>query len=164
MFFILSSIASHDSSRVLADPASHRPARLMADTITFAPVPEKYTQSLKYIKKAKELAPHCPLVLWSYAGTLAMLEKDVEAIAIYKKIIRKPLKTLAFGECGEGMKRAQSMICDSYYRLSRCYTYLGNKRWGRYYLEKHIAERKNGTKSIYLMSKVKMILNEINAM
>ena len=74
-----------------------------------------YEKALEYVVQALELAPHCPLVLWDYAGTLDMLEYDEEAVQVYRKLIRRGDNRIAYGECGEGIRKARStwsMIAD----------------------------------------------------
>lgn len=41
-----------------------------------------YERALAFGQQAYELAPHCPLVLWDLAGTLDMLGRHRDAIAI----------------------------------------------------------------------------------
>ncbi len=62
----------------------------------------RYRQALRYEGQALRLAPRCPLVLWDYAGTLDMLGRTSEALRIYRRLIRRGVERLAFGECGEG--------------------------------------------------------------
>ena len=37
-----------------------------------------YQEALRWVEKAREIAPDCPLVLWDYAGTLDMLGRERE--------------------------------------------------------------------------------------
>jgi len=64
-----------------------------------------YKKALFYETQALRLAPKCPLVLWDYAGTLEMLGRDKEAIAIYRKLVKRGVDKIAYGECGEGRAR-----------------------------------------------------------
>src|SRR5687768_1235920 len=56
-----------------------------------------YRKALLYDTQALELAPNCPLVLWDYAGTLDMLGRNKEAIAIYRKLIKRGVDKIAQG-------------------------------------------------------------------
>src|SRR5512146_1689372 len=63
---------------------------------------KQYKRALRYSEKALSLAPHCPLVLWDYAGSLDMLQRSEEAIAVYKRIVQRGVNQIAYGKCGEG--------------------------------------------------------------
>lgn len=80
-----------------------------------------YEKALFYSKQALELAPNCPLVLWDYASDLDMLGRTKEAIAIYKKLVKRGVEGIAYGECGEGLAWARGLVADCLYRLAKCY-------------------------------------------
>ncbi len=109
----------------------------------------KYSLALTYAKKAHELVPNCPLVLWEMAGALDMLGKEEEAIDTWKKNLRRGLKRVAFGRCGEGMADARSLFANSRYRIGKAYKDLGNVRMARIYYRNYLKDRGNGAKSIY---------------
>ncbi len=77
----------------------------------------KYKRALAWHKKAYKLEPKCPLVLWNIAGTLFMLDRDVEAKAMYQNLLRRGVKRLANGRCGEGLRWAKRFIADCRIRL-----------------------------------------------
>jgi tetratricopeptide (TPR) repeat protein len=108
-----------------------------------------YKKALEIEKKALLLAPKCPLVLWDYAGTLQALDKDLEAIQIYKKLIRKGINRIATEECGEGIARARGLIADCYFRLSISLFEIGKKKEGLKAFENHLELRGPGCRSIY---------------
>src|SRR5271163_3121791 len=54
-----------------------------------------YKQAFKIGQRAYRLAPKCPLVLWDLAGTLDMLGRHREAIAIFRRLVRRNIKSLA---------------------------------------------------------------------
>ncbi|MGH9929563.1 MAG: hypothetical protein ACREA9_10065 [Pyrinomonadaceae bacterium] len=78
-----------------------------------------YEKALEIEAQALRLAPDCPLVLWGYAGTLEMLEREREAIKIYSQLIERGARPIAYGECGEGLARARGLIADSFYRIRK---------------------------------------------
>ena len=114
-----------------------------------------YSRSLKCELQAYAIAPHCPLVLWGLAGSLYMLGRENEALALYRRIVRRGKQKLAYGECGEGMARARGMYADCMYRISRCYGATGNRRLAITYLKKHLAERGPGCQSIYSLDEIR---------
>ena len=121
----------------------------------------KYRTAIDYVNKARKLAPHCPLVLWDYATTLDMLEHEREAIAIWKNLLRRGAKRIAFGECGEGLKRAKGLMLDCHYRLALTHRDLKKYRQAQYYMIKHINGRYPGNGSIYTLKEARSKLNQI---
>ncbi len=114
-----------------------------------------YEKALEYVEQALRVAPRCPLVLWDYAGTLAMLERNEEALRVYNSLIRRGVDRIAYGECGEGIRRARSLINDSRYRLGRIYASMGKFHLASKYLKAHIANRSRNCPSIYNVRDVK---------
>jgi tetratricopeptide (TPR) repeat protein len=114
-----------------------------------------YKKALEITKRALLLAPKCPLVLWDYAGTLQALDKDLEAIQIYRKLIRKGIKRIATEKCGEGIARARGLIADCYFGLSISLFEIGKKKAGLKAFENHLELRGPGCRSIYSIEYVK---------
>jgi tetratricopeptide (TPR) repeat protein len=115
----------------------------------------KYKKALVYEEQALALAPHCPLVLWDYAGTLDMLGQTKQAINIYNKLVRRGVNKIAYGDCGEGLSWARGLVADCLYRLANCYEMLGqNKKALDYYMQ-HLSYRGSGCRSIYQIREVK---------
>jgi RHS repeat-associated protein len=71
----------------------------------------------KSAKRAYSTNPYCPLVQWDLACALYKLNKNYEAIKIWKKIISKGENRIADDECGAGKKWAQSLINDSILKI-----------------------------------------------
>jgi tetratricopeptide (TPR) repeat protein len=113
-----------------------------------------YSEALKYVEKAKEIMPTCPLVLWDYAGALQMLGRHVEAIDVYNEITAKGIKKLAHGDCGEGLAWARGLIADSYFRISKSLDALGDKAQAEEAFIAHLDMRGPGCHSIYPLSKL----------
>jgi tetratricopeptide (TPR) repeat protein len=115
-----------------------------------------YSRALECDQQAFALAPCCPLVLWGLAGSLDMLGRTAEAVAIYRRILRRGKESLAYGPCGEGMARARGLYADSLYRISRCYAREGRRRLALRYLERHLDERGPGCHSIYPLADMRL--------
>lgn len=78
-----------------------------------------YATALDYTKRAVELDPECPLVLWDLAGTLAMLKRYPEAAYSYLKLLRRGM-AIGSDECGEGAEWARALLTDTLFRLAEC--------------------------------------------
>lgn len=123
----------------------------------------QYQLALRISKKALAMAPACPLVLWDHAGTLDMLNRTQEAIAIYKRLARRGPLAIARGECGEGLARARGLVADCLYRLGQCYSDIGRPRAARQALGKALAMRGPGCHSIYTLAETRAKLNQVQA-
>ena len=62
-----------------------------------------YKQSLHWGVMALQEAPYCPLAIWGYAGTLEMLGRHRESLALYRWLLSWGEDELAYGDCGEGL-------------------------------------------------------------
>ncbi|GAG36982.1 unnamed protein product, partial [marine sediment metagenome] len=101
----------------------------------------RYQMALRVSRKAVKLAPHCPLVLWDYAGALDMVGREREAIEVWKKLLKRGVHSVAYGPCGEGLAYAWSLLNDSRYSIACSYLDLGKVALGIRYLRAHIAHR-----------------------
>jgi len=115
----------------------------------------KYDIALDYIKQAKKIAPHCPVVLWYYAGTLDMLKRNEDAIQLYKNLIRRGIDKIAYGECGEGIRAARRLVNNSHYRLGLLYARIGNFHLAAKCIKTHIANRNRNCISGYKLRDVR---------
>ena len=122
-----------------------------------------YKRALFYENRAMKLAPHCPLVQWDYAGTLDMLGRDKEAIAIYRKLVRSGAEEIAYGPCGEGLAWARGLVTDCLYRIAKCYEDGGRYKTALAYYEQHLERRGPGCRSIYPISEVKKRVRELSS-
>jgi len=114
-----------------------------------------YEKALFYSGQALKLAPNCPLVLWDYAGALDMLGRTKKAIAIYKKLIKRGVEGIAYGDCGEGLAWARGLVADCLYRLATCYDELGQSDNSIDCYYQHIRLRGPGCRSIYSINEVR---------
>jgi tetratricopeptide (TPR) repeat protein len=120
-----------------------------------------YEKALFYSERALQLAPDCPLVLWDYAGAIEMLGRTKEAIPIYKKLVKRGIEGIAYGDCGEGLAWAKGLVADCLYRLAKCYDELGRHKNSLDYYYKHLQLRGPGCRSIYSISEVKARVKEL---
>lgn len=114
-----------------------------------------YKRALYWNVVALQEAPYCPLLIWDYACTLAMLDRNHEALLLYRWLLGWGEDGLAYGECGEGIRWARALIADCHYRIA-CIWH-EKRQWKRSTaeFEKYIALRKTGYGSIYALREVK---------
>jgi tetratricopeptide (TPR) repeat protein len=134
------------------DPCSHW---LLTRLSTTYYEEKEYDRALEYAEQTLKIAPHCPLVLWDYAGALDMLNRFSDAISIYKSLIRRGINRIAYDECGEGIRWARVFINDCRYRLGLAYASTGKFNLAKKYLREHISNRNGNTPSIYSLREVK---------
>jgi tetratricopeptide (TPR) repeat protein len=135
-----------------ADPDSH----WLLSRIALTYYEQKnYEKALEYEVQALELAPDCPMVLWGYAGELDMLEYDKDAICVYQKLLRRGSKRIAYGDCGEGIVKARSLVNDCRYRLACLYADTGDFSLAKKYINDYISHRNRNYTSIYDLREAK---------
>ena len=122
---------------------------------------KKYDEALGIIKKAKKIAPNCPVVLWYYAGTLDMLKRNEDAIQVYLDLIKRGADKIAYGECGEGIRAARRLVNNSRYRLGLVYARIGKFQSAAKYIKLHVANRNRNCISGYRLWDVKKDLAKI---
>lgn len=105
---------------------------------------KKYSEALKYSKKALMISPDDPLVIYDYAPILKMNGKIKEAIDNWKKIEKMGLNQIAFGEFGEGIRWAKSIKNNVYYHLAITYKEKKNVKEFKRYLQKNLKNRNRG--------------------
>jgi tetratricopeptide (TPR) repeat protein len=115
----------------------------------------KYKQALHWDVMALQEAPYCPLLIWGYAGTLAMLDHDDEALMLYRYLLSWGEEQLAYGGCGEGIRSARAMIADCHYRIACIWEEKRQWKKSTAEFEKYFALRKKGHGSIYSLQEVK---------
>jgi tetratricopeptide (TPR) repeat protein len=89
-----------------------------------------YQKALSYAKKAQQIAPECPLVLWDLAGALLATGHVQSALAIYRKLMTEGVAKASacpHGE-GEGPAWAVCLLIDSLFMAGVCQQRLGHKR------------------------------------
>jgi tetratricopeptide (TPR) repeat protein len=116
---------------------------------------KQYKRALHYELKALQIEPYCPLVVWGYAGTLDMLGRKKEALSVYRWLISWDEQRVAYGQCGEGIQAARSLIADCFYRIGAILEEQGQRKRAIAAFREHLSSRTRGTRSIYPLSKVK---------
>ena len=114
-----------------------------------------YASALPYSERAVALAPNCPLVLWDYAGTLAMLGRTKEALALFRRLVRRGIDSIANDDCGEGVAWSRGLVADCHYRMAHCYLDLRRKKEATHAFTCHLNLRGPGCRSIYPIQQVR---------
>lgn len=123
---------------------------------------QKYGQALLWEERALREAPYCPLTIWGYAGTLEMLGHLRESLLLYRRLLSRGEDDLAYGECGEGIQRARSLVADCHYRIACIWE--KKRQWKRAAaeFERYLGLRKAGYGSIYRIQDVKARLARVS--
>jgi tetratricopeptide (TPR) repeat protein len=121
-----------------------------------------YKKALQYSVRALRLAPYCPLAVWDYAGTLDMLKRRTRALQIYRWVISWGEDRIAYGECGEGIRSARSLIADCYYRIGCIHEDRRDRRKALNAYRQHLRRRRLGVRSIYPLAEVKRRMARLN--
>ena len=114
-----------------------------------------YDRALATGLQAYELAPNCPLVLWDLAGAFDMLDRHLEAVRLYRRLINCGVEVVAVGDCGEGRAWARGLIADCWYRTARCESKRGQRVRAAQSYEQHLKMRGPGCRSIYDIAAVR---------
>jgi tetratricopeptide (TPR) repeat protein len=116
---------------------------------------KQYRKSLQYVTQALQIAPYCPLAVWDYAGTLDMLGRKKRALQVFQWLISWGEKRIAYGQCGEGIRFARSLIADCYYRIARIHEDRRERGKTLQAYRQHLLRRKRGVRSIYPLPEVR---------
>lgn len=114
----------------------------------------QYRRALTIAKRAVALKRQCPLALWDLAGALEAVGRQSEAMMIWKRLLARGTKRLAYGPCGEGLAWAGSLVNDCRYSLACAYREQGAVKLAERYLDEHIRHRRRGVRSIYALREV----------
>ncbi|MBU0982815.1 MAG: hypothetical protein KKA42_03025 [candidate division Zixibacteria bacterium] len=117
-----------------------------------------YQKALEASKRALSSAPWCPLAIWSYACDLDMTGRELEAIALWKKLLHWGEERLAFGACHEGIRWAKITLNESRYRIGLSYMDLSRYGLAVRYMESHLNHRRRGLKSNFTKREVEKML------
>jgi tetratricopeptide (TPR) repeat protein len=118
-----------------------------------------YAKAMALDLRAVEIQPTCPLALWGLAGALDMLGQEVDASELYRRLIRRGPRRLATGRCGEGMRWANGLVADCWFRLGQIRVRTGRHRGAIAAFRRHLALRRFGS-SIYSATQVRSRLRE----
>jgi hypothetical protein len=90
-----------------------------------------------------------------------MLDRNKEAISIFRRLIRRGIDKIAYDECGEGKAWARGLIADCHYRIALCQRDLGRIKSAIKELDIHLGLRGLGCRSIYSLKMVRQKLSGV---
>ena len=114
-----------------------------------------FKRAVQYIEKALKIAPHCPLALWDLAHCKDMQNQWGEAVALYRKIIRRGVERIAHGDCGQGKAWARGLVADCHFRMAICYNDMRRKKLAIKAMKDHLGLRGPGCRSNYEIEHVR---------
>jgi tetratricopeptide (TPR) repeat protein len=104
-----------------------------------------YNSALEYSEKALNAEPSDYLVLNNHACILSVIEgKEKDAIELLERIIFTDSNKIEFGNHGEGMRWAKSLVNDCRVRLALVYLSINEKAKAIEYLNEHLEKREKG--------------------
>ncbi|MBA3987483.1 MAG: hypothetical protein H0X63_13140, partial [Flavobacteriales bacterium] len=117
--------------------------------------------ALEFSKKAYKIESQDPLVIDYHAQILNSNNKTEEAINLWKQILSSTIDDIAYGDFGEGLSWAKSLVNDVNYKIGLSYFQMNDLRSAHEYLKKHLEMRKRGIYSLYSKKNVEKKLKEI---
>lgn len=90
-----------------------------------------------------------------------MLERRKEALKVFRWLISWGEDRLAYGQCGEGIQRARSLIADCFYRVARIYERTGQRKKAITAYKAHLSRRNTAMRSIYPLKAVRNSLGTL---
>lgn len=121
-----------------------------------------YNSALEFSERALSIESSDYLVLNNHACILSVIEgKEKEAIELLEKIIFTELDKIAFGEYGEGIRWAKSLVNDCRVRLALVYLSINDKLKAMKYLDDHLVNRESGVFSNFTKKEIMKIRQSI---
>lgn len=120
-----------------------------------------YDRALYWDSMALQEAPYCPLAIWGYASDLEMLGRYDEALAAFRWIANWKEDYLAYGECGEGIRRARSLVTDCFYRIACIWESKRQWKSSAAAFQTYLSRRTVGSGSIYRLRDAKARCNRV---
>lgn len=112
---------------------------------------KEYDSALEYSEKALTAEPSDYLVLNNHACILSVIDgKEKDAIELLERIIFTDLNKVAYGNHGEGLRWAKSLLNDCRVRLALVYLSINEKNKAINYLNEHLEKRERGVFSNFL--------------
>lgn len=102
------------------------------------------SECLNYAERAYKIAVNDLWVTFHYGMALYLNDDFEESQIMFSKIISTSVEVLAYGEHGEGLKWAKSLINDSRYMIARCMMQQQKYSDAEIILQEHISKRKRG--------------------
>jgi tetratricopeptide (TPR) repeat protein len=122
---------------------------------------KQFEKALECAEKAWKSDSRCPMAIWLYAECLLRLKQFDAAEQLYRSLIRRGVNRIAYGQCGEGIRDARTVVNDSRYTLGIIQAYKDEFDLAERNIQKHIASRNPNCTSRFNLREVKKDLNQV---
>lgn len=120
-----------------------------------------YKNAIRLAEQAYEIEPDDVLVVYDYGCALDASKMNRKAIEKWDIILSKDIEEIAFGEFGEGMKWAKSMINDTRFRKALSLFEIKNFKEAKNLIEDHLNNRRRGIYSDFSLKEVRSVHDKI---
>ena len=120
----------------------------------------QYKRALRIARKGLSMNPMSSVFLWDVACCLDMLDREREAIVLWKRLMRRKPERVREDGADSDAKWGPELLNDSRYRVGVSYLRIGMRKTARKYPLQHIQGRGRGLRSIFHKSKALRRLRE----
>jgi len=120
------------------------------------------TEALATSQKAMAIEPRDVLVIYHYGMALFLNNQFNEAITQFYRIQCRKLHTIAYGQYGEGMKWAKSIVNDAVYMIGAAYMEKGDYKKAGKWIQRHLFHRRSGIYSDFTKRQVEKRLHTLS--
>jgi tetratricopeptide (TPR) repeat protein len=121
----------------------------------------EYETALKFSKKALELSPDCPLTLDYHASILLANGQAENSLSVWNQLLSRDLDDIAYGECGEGMRFAKSLVNDARFSVGDAYLEMKDREKALFYYKAHLENRQKGVFSNFTQNEVRREIRKL---
>lgn len=117
-------------------------------------IEKSYVKADSLYRKALAESSRCPFALWNYASCLVDSGRIEDALDVLLRLSKVPLYEVAYGACGEGMRRARKLKNDARYLQALCLDKIGKKEEARRMVKVFLKHRHNRIGSVYSQKEI----------
>jgi predicted Zn-dependent protease len=141
-------------------PEDHWLLTQLADTVYEQ---RRYRTALGLYRKARALAPKCPLVRWGLAGAATARGETLEATRLYQSLARLDPEVVANQGCWEGLRWARGLIADAHFRLGQLAEEAGSRTAARRHYQAYLRALERPARSIESRKEARARLRALDA-
>lgn len=120
-----------------------------------------YKKALMYSSKAIKSEKNDPLFLNYHAVILNANNRENDAAKIWKYLLNRDIRKLAFEDCQEGILWVKSLQNDIRFSLALLYKSINNFKLAKKYIQEHLKYRTRGQFSLHTKKDAVKMLNEL---
>jgi tetratricopeptide (TPR) repeat protein len=121
----------------------------------------EYEKALSFAKKAFQMRPDSPLVLWDYAGPLIMLKKEREAIDLLKRIQSMSDNITYYGFTEPDINWMRTLKNDANFLIGKAYYTICEDVLAKKFLNNYLSNLARRGETIYSSEKALVYLKKI---